>query len=193
MPPPSRRCFNYLEETVEKTRQTRGNNRQEKQVELSPVQATDHVPHSIDETLVLLRVTDDEAVELLHIGINGVQSRRLSAPCMATAQDAGSKRSFNVTHAVSGQSLGWEQPGVPGRPQETPKVTVRVSVDGSRSRGGLDSNRSFFVCLSWQTGMMCCCCTTESHLFTATVPRDSEYNDCKIAPLTPKVCFKRGG
>lgn len=65
---------------------------QQKRAELSPVQAIDHIPHSIDETLVFLRVTDDEAVELLHIGINGVQSRRLSATCMATAQDAGSKK-----------------------------------------------------------------------------------------------------
>lgn len=78
-------------------------NQQEKRAELSPVQAIDHIPHSIDETLVLLRVTDDEAVELLHIGINRVQGRRLSAPCMATAQDAGSKRwSFDVTHAAVG-------------------------------------------------------------------------------------------
>lgn len=69
-------------------------NQREKQAEPSPVQAIDHIPHSIDETLVFLRVTDDEAVELLHIGINGVQSRRLSTTCMATAQDAGSKGSF---------------------------------------------------------------------------------------------------
>lgn len=34
----------------------------------------------------------------------------------------------------------WDEPGVPGTPQEPPKVT-----DGSRSRGGLDPNRSFFV------------------------------------------------
>lgn len=81
-----------------KARQTREispPNQQEKLAEHSPVQATDHIPHSIDETLVFLRVTDDEAVELLHIGINRVQSRRLSATCMATAQDAGSKRSFS--------------------------------------------------------------------------------------------------
>lgn len=146
--PPSRRCFNYLEKTVGKVSSDKTNqppDQQEKEAELSPVQAIDHVPHSIDETLVFLRVTDDEAVELLHIGINRVQSRRLSATCVATAQDAGSRRrSFNVTHAGSGKSLAGEQPAVPGIPQRPPKVRVRVAVDGSRSCGGLDSNRSFF-------------------------------------------------
>lgn len=64
----------------------------ERESERSPVQATDHISHSVDEILVFLRVTDDEAVELLHIGVNGVQSWCLAATCMATAQDKGLKR-----------------------------------------------------------------------------------------------------
>lgn len=58
--------------------------------ELSPVQTADHISHCVDETLVFLWVTDDQAVELLHIGVNSVQSRCLSATCTATAQDKGS-------------------------------------------------------------------------------------------------------
>lgn len=54
---------------------------------MSPVQAIDHFSHSVDETLVFLRVTDDEAVELLHVGVHRVQGRRLSATCTATAPD----------------------------------------------------------------------------------------------------------
>lgn len=34
--------------------------------------------------------------------------------------------------------------------------------------------------LSWRTEMMMCCCTAESDLFTATLPRDSGNNDCKM-------------
>lgn len=102
-----------------------------KQDELSPVQAIDHISHSVDETLVFLRVTDDEAVQLLHIGINGVQGWCLSASCMATARDKGLRTySFNITHAGSDKSPAclWEQPGIPGIPQKTPKVTVRDDV-----------------------------------------------------------------
>lgn len=48
---------------------------------LLPVQAVDHVSHSVDEILVLLGVTDDDAVELLHVGVDGVQGGRLAAGC----------------------------------------------------------------------------------------------------------------
>lgn len=39
-----------------------------------------------------------------------------------------------------------------GYRRKRPKSRWELQVDGSRSRGGLDSNRSFFVWLSWRTG-----------------------------------------
>lgn len=44
-----------------------------------PVQAVDHVPHGADEMLVVLGVTDDDAVELLHIRVDGFKGGGLSA------------------------------------------------------------------------------------------------------------------
>lgn len=46
-----------------------------------PVQAGDHVPHGADQALVLLRAADDDAVQLLHVGVDGVQGGRLSTGC----------------------------------------------------------------------------------------------------------------
>lgn len=51
---------------------------------LLPVQAVDHLSHSVDEILVFLRVTDNDAMELLHVGINGFKSGCLATACRPT-------------------------------------------------------------------------------------------------------------
>lgn len=52
---------------------------------LLPVQTVDHVSHSVDEILVFLGVTNNDAVELLHVGVNGFQRGHLSAACGTTS------------------------------------------------------------------------------------------------------------
>lgn len=54
--------------------------------ELLPVQTVDHVSDSVDEILVFLGVTDNDAVEFLHVGVNSVNSGCLPASCMTTTQ-----------------------------------------------------------------------------------------------------------
>lgn len=54
--------------------------------QLLPVQTVDHVSHGVDEILVFLGVTDNDAVELLHVGVNGVKGGCLSASCMRATQ-----------------------------------------------------------------------------------------------------------
>lgn len=44
-----------------------------------PVQAADHISHCVDETLVLQRAADDDAVELLHVRVDGVEGGGFSA------------------------------------------------------------------------------------------------------------------
>lgn len=45
----------------------------------------DNVSHSVDEILMFLGVTDNDAVELLHVGVNGVKSGCLSTGCKTTS------------------------------------------------------------------------------------------------------------
>lgn len=47
-----------------------------------PVQTVDDVSHGVDEILVFLGVADNDAVELLHVGVNGVEGGRLSTHCV---------------------------------------------------------------------------------------------------------------
>ena len=51
-----------------------------------PVQTGDHIPHGVDEIIVLLGATDNDAVKFLHVGVNGVESGRLTTNCKATTQ-----------------------------------------------------------------------------------------------------------
>lgn len=53
--------------------------------QLLPVQTVDHVSHSVDEIIVFLRVADDDAMEPLHVGVNGFKSGRLSTTCRTTS------------------------------------------------------------------------------------------------------------
>lgn len=57
-----------------------------------PVQACDHVPHGVDQALVLLRAADDDAVQLLHVGVDGVQGGRLSTGCRGRQDKTGSSK-----------------------------------------------------------------------------------------------------
>lgn len=50
-------------------------------VMLLPVQTCDYIPHGVDQALVLLRAANDDAVQLLHVGVDGVQGGRLSTGC----------------------------------------------------------------------------------------------------------------
>ena len=49
--------------------------------ETLPVQTVDHVPDRADEVVVLLGVSEDEAVEPLHVGVDGVQGGGLPTAC----------------------------------------------------------------------------------------------------------------
>lgn len=55
--------------------------------QLLPVQTVHHIPHCADEILVFLGATDNGAVELLHVRVNGVESGCLSATCMRAVQN----------------------------------------------------------------------------------------------------------
>lgn len=65
--------------------------------QLSPVQAVDHVSHSVDEILVFLGAADDDAVELLHVGVNGVKRGRLPATCGTTSVR---RRHLNISQVL---------------------------------------------------------------------------------------------
>lgn len=54
---------------------------------LLPVQTVDHVSHSVDEILVFLWASDNDAMELLHVRVNGFKGGRLSTTCRATSAD----------------------------------------------------------------------------------------------------------
>lgn len=72
---------------------------------LLPVQAVDHLSHSVDEILVFLRVTDNDAMELLHVGINGFKSGCLATACRPTrvcfSGQICSQKSTDMTKYVS--------------------------------------------------------------------------------------------
>lgn len=59
-----------------------------------PVQTVDHVSHSVDEILVFLGVGDNDAVEPLHVGVDGVQSGGLSAACHTNKRATSAFESF---------------------------------------------------------------------------------------------------
>lgn len=72
---------------------------------LLPVQAVDHLSHIVDEILVFLRVTDNDAMELLHVGINGFKSGCLATACRPTrvcfSGQICSQKSTDMTKYVS--------------------------------------------------------------------------------------------
>lgn len=59
---------------------------------LLPVQTCDYIPHGVDQALVLLGTANDDAVQLLHVGVDGIQSGRLSAGCRGRQHKAGSSK-----------------------------------------------------------------------------------------------------
>lgn len=50
-----------------------------------PVEAVNHIPHQANEVLVLLGAGHHNTVELLHVGVDGVQAGCLSTACKNTA------------------------------------------------------------------------------------------------------------
>lgn len=51
---------------------------------LLPVQTVDHVSHGVDEIIVFLGVTDNDAMEPLHVGVDGFKGGCLSTSCRTT-------------------------------------------------------------------------------------------------------------
>lgn len=61
-----------------------------------PVEAVDHVPDGADQVLVLLWAGQDDAVKLLHVGVDGVECGRLSAACRNTGKVSQEKIIFHI-------------------------------------------------------------------------------------------------
>lgn len=59
-----------------------------------PVEAVDHVPDGADQVLVLLWAGQDDAVKLLHVGVDGVECGRLSAACRNMGKSVRKRLSF---------------------------------------------------------------------------------------------------
>lgn len=67
---------------------------------LLPVQTCDDIPHGVDQALVLLGAANDDAVQLLHVGVDGVQGRRLSTGCRGGQHKTGSSKPSAMSQAV---------------------------------------------------------------------------------------------
>lgn len=51
-----------------------------------PVQTVDYIPDGVNQVLVLLRAGQNDVVKPLHVGVDGLQGGRLSAPCRIKAR-----------------------------------------------------------------------------------------------------------